>query len=72
MKKAKVYAIGTCSACKSNSSFHLEDGAFDYEYGSIKGTHRYPAVWESDCCCARAEGEVQEVEPDYPDREGEY
>lgn len=25
-----------------------DDGAFDYEYGSIRGTHRYPVSFETD------------------------
>lgn len=25
-----------------------DDGAFDYEYGSIRGTHRYPVQYELD------------------------
>jgi hypothetical protein len=39
-----------CSECSFRCEPICDDGSFDFEHGSIKGTHSYGEEWTSDCC----------------------
>jgi len=61
------YAIGECSRCKQHTAFRLVDhGIGSYEFWGERGTH-HDYQWESECCEAPPQGEVDVPEPDYPD-----
>ena len=56
MRRKNVYianeADAICSDCGLECSPVYDSGLFDFEYGSIKGTHSDGETWESDCCSA--------------------
>jgi hypothetical protein len=41
-----------CLVCSDQCEIQYDSGAFDYEYGSIKGTHSFGEEYTSDCCNA--------------------